>query len=473
MAILQDILSRVVRKTTPSQADRRRMSQLSSGLESEVRNILRNYKYDAEVSIQGSVARDTWLREKADRADLDIFAAFPSSLPREEWGNRVIPELKKGLERHKPIERYAEHPYLEFHVDGVRVNVVPCYRVNRGEWKSATDRTPYHTQYMMAHLAGGMHSEVRLLKRFMKGIGVYGAEIRIGGFSGMLAETLIINYSSFVQTVEKAGQWNNHVLIQIEKAEEAKPKSHFDSELVVVDPVDPNRNLAAAVRSEQLWSFVGASREFLNSPSLRYFYPLKPKTRSALESRRRLARSGDVVAVVFPHPPMVVDVLWGQLLSLEKSLVGLLQRFDFRVVKSQPWSDEQKIGAILLELEASQLPKTRTHLGPPVSRSEESGAFLKRHQSSSSTVAGPFIQKDRWIVEKKREYASAAELIKRASRDSHLGLSIPKQLQTGFRSRINVVDKRKVVGLTSHSSLGQTLWDFLDGRPPWLREQRP
>src|SRR2546425_862805 len=156
LATLQGVLAIVAKKTVPSLDDRKRMSRLSSRLESEVRTILGNYEYDAEVSIQGSVAKDTWLR---GGADLDIFAAFPSSLPREEWGDRVIPELKKGLATHMPIERYAEHPYLEFHVDRVRVNVVPCYRVGRGEWKSATDRTPYHTEYMKTHLTSEMRSE--------------------------------------------------------------------------------------------------------------------------------------------------------------------------------------------------------------------------------------------------------------------------------------------------------------------------
>jgi tRNA nucleotidyltransferase (CCA-adding enzyme) len=47
-----------------------------------------------------------------------------------------------------------------------------------------------------------MLGEVRLLKKFMKGTGVYGAEIKIGGFSGYLCELLILKYRSFAQTIE-------------------------------------------------------------------------------------------------------------------------------------------------------------------------------------------------------------------------------------------------------------------------------
>ncbi len=463
---LDSVLDSVARRAVPSPDDREDMASRAVRLQTEVRSILVSNGFDGDVSIQGSVAKDTWLRGEAD---LDIFAGFTPSTNRAEWVERVIPALRKGLSRFEIVERYAEHPYLEFHVDRVRVNVVPYYIVKRGEWKSATDRTPFHTEYMKSHLTPETHVQARLLKRFMKGIGVYGAEIRIGGFSGMLAETLVLNYGSFAQTLEEASHWDNKVRIQVEKSEGARSVDHSDSSLVVVDPVDPKRNLAAAVRSVRLWSLVAASRQFLQEPSIQYFYPRTPKAHSKSEFQRKLKDSEGFLATVFPHPPMVVDVLWGQLLSLEKSLVGLLQRFDFRVARSHAWSDDRKLGVVLFELETTELSTTRVHLGPPVARREESQAFLERHRSSPTTVRGPYVQDERWVVERKREFPSAAELLRRVFKDSSLGLFIPKQLQDGFRSGARAVNQQGIVKLASDCSFAETLWDFLDGRPRWLR----
>ncbi|TMI45698.1 CCA tRNA nucleotidyltransferase, partial [Candidatus Bathyarchaeota archaeon] len=162
---IQPILDQIAKKVVPSDDERARMSQLAQSLKDQVQSILDDASLGGIVSIQGSYARDTWL---SGEADLDIFATFPPTMEREEWTEKVLPAIRKGIHA-KTVDRYAEHPYLEFHIDGIRVNVVPCYAVEKGQWKSATDRTPYHTEYMREHLRPEMRREARLLKRFMKG----------------------------------------------------------------------------------------------------------------------------------------------------------------------------------------------------------------------------------------------------------------------------------------------------------------
>jgi tRNA adenylyltransferase (EC 2.7.7.25) len=50
---------------------------------------------------------------------------------------------------------------------------------------------------VISNLHREQKDEVRLLKKFMKGIGVYGAEIKVKGFSGYVAELLVYFYDSF------------------------------------------------------------------------------------------------------------------------------------------------------------------------------------------------------------------------------------------------------------------------------------
>ncbi len=238
-------MDQIAKRVVPSEAERKRMSQLAERLKGRVQSILDEAGFGGKVSIQGSYARDTWL---SGEADLDIFASFPPSMERLEWTEKVLPAIRKRIDA-KTIDRYAEHPYLEFHIEGTRVNVVPCYSVEKGQWKSATDRTPYHTEYMRKHLTKEMRLEARLLKRFMKGIRSYGAEIRVGGFSGMLVETLILHYQSFRESLIQASKWKPVISLDLEKPAGGKESrgQEFGSPLVVVDPVDPNRNLASHV----------------------------------------------------------------------------------------------------------------------------------------------------------------------------------------------------------------------------------
>jgi len=170
-------LQRVAEKIVPSDREREKMVRLSQVIRSKVEEILQSSQIQAEVTLQGSFARDTWI---SGEADLDIFARFSATMEREEWVEKVLPTIRKGLSHYRVIERYAEHPFLEFHVENIRVNVVPCYDVKKGEWKSATDRTPYHTEFLQTHLTPELRLEARLLKKFAKGIGTYGAEIEVG-----------------------------------------------------------------------------------------------------------------------------------------------------------------------------------------------------------------------------------------------------------------------------------------------------
>ena len=465
---LHAVLRQIAAKVTPTQHERDLMNHLSMQLQDAVGGILRQAGFNAEVSLQGSVARDTWLHNEGD---LDIFASFPDNIDRGEWEGRVLPTLRKGLSRYHVLERYAEHPFLELEVHGVKVNIVPCYQVEQGKWKSATDRTPFHTAYMRQRLTDGLRLEIRILKKFMRGVGVYGAEIRIGGFSGMLVETLTLKYGSFQETLSHSSDWRNRTVIEIEETGrgERELSQKFASPLIVVDPIDPNRNLAAAVRAERLWQFVEIARQFQDYPGTSYFYPRKPQQKTRQQLLNRLKKGEcDFVVTLFPHSHVILDILWGQLYSLEKSLVTLLERHQFRTLRSTVWGDAVRVSGILIAVETAKLPRSQIHLGPPVEKREESSSFLNKHAKSVDTISGPWIRGDRWMVEKRRQFPNVSELIVASARNRQLGLSVPAQLEDGFRKRVKVLLNEEALSICQLSGFAQTLWKFMDGKPAWL-----
>ena len=464
------VLQQVARRIVPPEKERERMLKLSERLRQNVERILADSGFQGRVTLQGSFARDTWL---SGETDLDIFARFPSSMERGEWTERVLPAIRKGLARFNVIERYAEHPFLEFHVDGTRVNVVPCYDVEKGEWKSATDRTPYHTEFMNTNLTPELRLEARLLKKFARGIGVYGAEIKVGGFSGMLIDTLALYYGSFMESIRQTSSWTPGTLLEI-----GKPPTVLDMkkrepgvDLVVIDPVDPDRNLAAAVRPERLWSFVAAGREFLRGPEIRYFFPPQFTRKTNPQFAERIRASGrELSAIVFKHRTLVPDVLWGQLMKLEKSMVELMDREDFHIYRSTIWSDEKIESAILLEADRAVISSVKMQTGPPVSKKEDSQSFLQRHLGARDTARGPWIEGDRWMVEKKRRISTIAELVKASLREEAYGLTIPKQIGESFPRTVRVLRGRAVLSLLGRAGFDKSLWEFLEAKPSWLKQ---
>ena len=167
------------------------------------------------VQLLGSLARNTHL--KGDR-DLDLFVFFPKKLSRTEFEKEGLRIGKKVLKGHFWEEAYSEHPYIRGTYKGHDVEIVPTYKI-RGihEKKSSVDRTPFHQQYMEKKMKGKQKNEVRLLKRFLKGIQAYGADTHYNSLSGYGAELLIIKYNSFVQTLKAVSKWKLPLTIDLEK----------------------------------------------------------------------------------------------------------------------------------------------------------------------------------------------------------------------------------------------------------------
>jgi tRNA nucleotidyltransferase (CCA-adding enzyme) len=428
----------------------------------------------AEVRLDGSVAKDTWIR---DYVDADIFMRVSPELTKKQLHDVCLPIARRALRPHKIVERFAEHPYIESVVEfpsgSLRVNVVPCYRVERGKWLSATDRTPYHTEYVRAHLSGPQRDEVRLLKAFMRGIGAYGADIKTGGFSGMICETLIISRENFPNVLQDFAEWKEGRFIDVENYYAGRgEETHriFVDPLVVIDPVDKGRNLGAAVRSIQLWNFAAASRSFLGKPSASFFSERTVRPVTKMEFCRDIAKRGSaILCVKMSRIDAVVDIVWSQLFRTQRALVHLLENKDFEVIRSSAWTDEKSLSVLLFELAAHELSSSKRHRGPPVSRLNESASFVSKHLGAGDTVSGPWIEDDRWFVEKRRPVVSARALLAPTLRSGASKVGVAPLVIRTLRNGAKILEGNEIAALLSRNrEFAAFMRTFLAGRPVWL-----
>ncbi len=467
---MTDVLAVVLKRVTPDAGKRREIDALAKKLEKRVAAAAKRLGVEAAVRVEGSVAKDTWL---SGEPDVDVFMRVPSSIPRAQLGKVCLKVAKLATKGSRQVERFAEHPYLEAFVDGTRVNVVPCYAAKPGEWLSATDRTPFHTDYVNKRLDGEMRGEVRLLKKFMKGTGVYGAEIKIGGFSGYLCELLVLHYKSFLKVIEAFARHKHRLVIDIEgfyKERKRELDLLFEEPLVVVDPVDKARNVASAVRRQNLYAFVAAAQAFLKKPSLDFFYPRKTFPLSAAKMRRELKRCGPaIVFVTFGRVDAVPDILWGQLYKSQRSLRKLVELSDFSVLRDFAWSDEKTVNVFGFELEHCCIPPVKKHLGPPLEKESECEKFLLKHQHGSGTVAGPYVEDGRWVVQVRRKFTDACVLLRERLKDGGKSAGVAEGIsqvlkKKGFRVFVN----EEVVGVHGkNKEFVVFLREFLSGKPKW------
>ncbi len=467
-----DVLTKqVLEKISPKKEDYAKVDALTCELEKKITLACQEQGVPAIVRVEGSVAKDTWLRENPD---IDIFMRLPTSIPRKNLGDIGLKIAKKAAGAYEQIERFAEHPYLEIFVEGYRVDIVPCYDAKPGEWQSATDRTPYHTDYIKKRLSKDLRGEVRLLKKFMQGIGVYGAEIKVGGFSGYLCELLIMKYCSFAETVRAFAQYNQRVVIDIENYyanRENELSLLFPEPLVIVDPVDKGRNVASAVQPQKLYSFVGAARAFLKKPDAAFFYPPKPQALPVASLKSQLENRGSsIVFLVIDQLDAVPDVLWGQLYRTKRSLHKLIALNDYKVLKDAVWSNEKNLSIFIFELEQQVLPNIKKHLGPPLEREVESENFLAKYANNKSVISGPYIEDGRWIVEVPRKTTDAVALLKEKLADGGKNAGVAELIAKSIHKNLTVLVKDEIAAVYKENhDFAEFLTDFLSGKPFWLK----
>ena len=468
---LEKICEEVSKKVTPSSEERRRILELAEDLKKKVMTAAEEEGIKTKVRVEGSVAKNTWLSEEPD---IDIFMRVPTIIPREEFGTTCMKIARKATEGFKQVERFAEHPYLESIVDNTIVNIVPCYQVERGEWISATDRTPFHTDYAKPRLNKEICGEVRLLKRFMKGVGVYGAEIKVGGFSGYLCELLVLNYGSFIQVLKSFAEWKERRIIDYEgfyEGEREDLERLFEEPLVVIDPVDKGRNVAAAVTKERLNKFVVAAREFLRNPNRRFFYPPEIVALSTQELIDALeTRGSTIVFVKFGKMDAVPDVLWGQLYKSQRSLRRMIQRHAFNIIRDSVWSDDENLSVFIFEVEKRFLPLIKKHLGPPIGKRAECEKFVQKHLEAPHTVSGPHVEKGRWVVEMKRSYRDVVKLLNERLRDGGRRIGVADLVSQAISEGFEILVNEEILELySSNPEFARFLTEYLEGKPKWLQ----
>ncbi len=434
MTDINEIRASVLSRIKPTEAEKARLAALSESIILKINTIAEEEGISANAQLVGSSARGTWI---SGEHDLDIFIMFPPDVERKELEEKGLYIARKVAQDAQGFEeRYAEHPYIHAIFDGFEVDLVPAFSVERAsEIKSAVDRTPFHNIYV-ASMIKGLEDEVLLLKQFMKGTGVYGSELKTHGFSGYLVELLVVQYGSFMKVLEASCDWKPGITIDIEKHGSAPHKEP----MVVVDPTDPARNVAAALSLDNMCTFIDRACAFLEAPDETYFSANVPEPLSDEEFWNLLAaRRTSLIAVELETPDVVEDVLFPQLHKLESSVNEMFERNDFCVYNSSVWASDEK-AIVLFELETSRLPLVKKHGGPFVWSKEHALAFKDKYKDSEK-FSNVFIRDGKYMVEIPRKYAEAKNLIESQIMNCSLG----KHLAISIKKCFNVMENEEIL----------------------------
>ena len=419
---MKQIISKIGKSAIPSKNIEKSKKQIANQAFILVENQIRNYPEIVGLEFGGSYAKDTWLSKEAD---VDIFIKFKKSITDEKFTEISKKVGFESMKKYNPYVRYSEHPYVEARIKKTKINVVPCYDVNLGEWKSSADRSPFHTKYMQNALTPKMRNEVRILKTFLKLTKIYGAEIAKQGFSGYVSEVLILNFGSFENVIKSIAKIQQNQII-------GKTTKVFETSIIIIDPIDSNRNLAAAISDENIGKFIRACRSFQNKSTLQFFKPKKLKS-----SKNNWE---NVLVVKFNFKMRSPDIIWGQVKRATTSLTTQLELGGFNVLRSKPYVDEQNEAYLFFLLESIKIPKNYPKRGPEFFRESDCNSFISKNISKTELM---WIGDDKRIISlEKRKYNDVVKFMTELLKNN-LQTGISKGLQSDFKKgfRVSVGNK--------------------------------
>jgi len=390
----QLIFKEVLQEIVPSKDERAKvLSQVNVFLKS-LNSELKRVRVQARAMLGGSYSKDTWL---SGDYDVDIFVKFNLVHKEQNLSDLLEKALKKW--RHERMHGSRDYFWVR---NGIKYEIVPVLDIAKADQAvNVTDFSPWHVAWVNKKGAK-FKNDIRVAKKFCKGASCYGAESYIRGFSGHVLDILVVYYKGFLPLLKIARAWKPKVVLDYNKVYKGKAmlmmnKSKTEGPLILVDPVQPGRNSAAALTQENFEKFVSAAKKYLKKPSKDAFVEKQIDF-------DRLKKKGHLIKISVQTLADKEDVAGTKFVRAFEHVRNALQDFQ---VKDSGWLwDKKSKGAWWFVLGKKQLSADMDWSGPPLKIKDAVVKFKKIYKKT-------FTRKGRVWAKIKRQERTPEQVLKR------------------------------------------------------------
>ena len=381
-------------------------------------NSLKKHKVDADIFLGGSSAKGTSLKKGFDsdifiRFDYKKYKEFSSEI--SDIAHQAVFDATSGLaERVHGSRDYfifrdtKETPNLVF-------EMIPVLNIDKPEKAlNITDVSPLHVIWAKKHIGKKSYvvKDIIATKLFLKAIGAYGAESYIRGFSGHDVDILLLFYGSFEALLKSAVTWEKKQIIDVEKHYKSNEEVFCAlnpskiSPLILIDPIQPERNAAASLSVEKFELFKNKALEFLAEPKKSYFIK---KSFSLTNLKNRKVKGCKKIIFKAKSLEGKRDVVGSKLLKVYEHIRKKMKSSSFHIVESDWYWDESKVAYFWFFITNESISFIRKnpyiiHKGPPLKRKTDAAKFKEKH--SDVYEENSFL-----FTRVKREFLSIEELL--------------------------------------------------------------
>lgn len=346
----------------------------------KLNSIIKSNNIFAKAVIGGSYAKNTFLKNDHD---VDIFVKFNLKYKNEDISN-LLENILRELGSSSLEKVHGSRDYFQLKHSNFQIEIVPVLNISSPEQAvNVTDVSPLHVDWVNNKCKNNLElkNDIRLAKKFCKAQKVYGAESYIQGISGHVLDILIIHYNGFINLINEVSKWdnislNNPIIIDPEKR--LKSIKDFNkskiSPLIVIDPIQHDRNAAAALGVKKLKKLVTSADKFLNNPTELFFFEKSIKE-EIIEKQKNLVNDQKLIIVEFIPLKGKKDIIGSKVKKVFDFIK--LNLNEFNIIDSN-WEFKENIMYFILE--KGILPDHYIRQGPPLKQKIHANSFKKKNK---------------------------------------------------------------------------------------------
>ncbi len=416
MTLINKIFEETLKKITPTQREISLVNKITSKLKDLLDKKAKalNITYTV-IEPQGSTGiKQTQLR---DDFDVDLFVGLDYNEYRPKYHGLSKNKLRKVTKKlfldlcnnwiikslslrefNNPRLLYAEHPYVtvDYIIDNIiiKIDIVLYFELDLEIIKksgpvTAVDRSPWHGRFVRDELTKAQKNDVRILKQFFKSCHCYGDKSAVGkiGFIGYSAELLIYYLGNILNVFEHFNELKKKPFdFYSRSVKELKKITHFKGDcLIIIDPIDKNRNVASAI-SDKAYKYCNQKVfEFLQTPNTNFF-KLKPIPEKNLANKEDPILSNlYIIELKNENSKIHYTINRDKLYSLGESIkdngekeFSHAERFG-KIIFEVYFEDVRNEYNIALYCEKPDISKTYIRKGPPITEHFHATNFKKKN----------------------------------------------------------------------------------------------
>jgi len=396
MKTIEKLKQKILGSIKPSSEDESEIKKQTDSFLEKLNSEFRKMRIKAKAETGGSFAKGTTIKKK--RYDVDIFAVFDKKYKSDEI-SAILEKVLKKLAKAEKLPGSRDYFSVNFETlgnknvsgaqeingfSGFRIEIVPVIKISSPkEAKNITDLSLMHVRYITNAIKNKkkLGDEIRLAKALCYANECYGAESHIKGFSGYSLEILTNYYGSFENLVKNAAKWKDKLVIDPKKYYKGKNallelnEAKTLSPLVLIDPVQKDRNAAAALSEEKFNVFRQICKKFMKKPSESFFEKKKTDESKIIEKARK--GKMEIYRASAESSKIKEDIAGSKLLKLfemikrnfESEGYKLAAEWEFSDKKAKMWFSVKK-------------PEKNLRQGPFIEMKKHADEFRKKYKKA-------------------------------------------------------------------------------------------